>query len=37
VKKSGKAQVTGDDEGGGLDVWYERSVKQKMDERKRGY
>jgi 5'-3' exoribonuclease 1 len=37
LKKYGKAQVTGDDEGGGFDARYERSVKKKMDEWKRGY
>jgi 5'-3' exoribonuclease 1 len=37
LKKYGKAQVTGDKEGGGFDARYEPSVKEKMDEWKRGY
>ena len=37
LKKYGKAQVMDDDEGGGFDARYERSLKEKMDEWKRGY
>jgi 5'-3' exoribonuclease 1 len=37
LKKYGKAQVMDDDEGGGFDARYDRSVKEKMDEWKRGY
>lgn len=37
LKKYDKAQVMDDDEGGGFDARYERSVKEKMDEWKRGY
>ena len=31
LKKHEKTQVTGGDEGGGFNAWYERSVKEKMD------
>jgi len=37
LKKYGKAQVVDDDEGGGFDARYEQSMKEKMDEWKRGY
>jgi 5'-3' exoribonuclease 1 len=37
LKKYGKAQVVDDDEGGGFDARYDQSVKEKMDEWKRGY
>jgi 5'-3' exoribonuclease 1 len=37
LKKYGKAQVMDDDEGGGFDARYERSIREKMDEWKRGY
>jgi hypothetical protein len=32
LKKYEKAQVVDDDEGGGFDAWYDRSMKEKMDE-----
>ena len=37
LKKYGKAPVVDDDEGGGFDARYDQSVKEKMDEWKRGY
>jgi 5'-3' exoribonuclease 1 len=37
LKKYEKAQVMDDDEGGGFDARYERSLKEKMDEWKRNY
>jgi 5'-3' exoribonuclease 1 len=37
LKKFGKAQVMGDDEGDGFRMRYERSMKEKMDGWKRGY
>jgi 5'-3' exoribonuclease 1 len=37
LKKYEKAQVMDDDEGGGFDARYDRSMKEKMDEWKRGY
>ncbi|GLB40750.1 putative multifunctional protein that exhibits several independent functions at different levels of the cellular processes [Lyophyllum shimeji] len=37
LKKYEKAQVVQDDEGGGFDARYERSMKEKMDEWKRAY
>ncbi|KAF8896029.1 exonuclease II [Infundibulicybe gibba] len=37
LKKYEKADVVGDDDGGGFDARYERSVKEKMDEWKRNY
>ena len=37
LKKYEKAQVVDDDEGGGFDAWYDRSMKEKMDEWNRGY
>lgn len=37
LKKYEKAHITNDDEGGGFDARYEASVKEKMDEWKRGY
>jgi 5'-3' exoribonuclease 1 len=37
LKKCGKAQVMDGDEGGGFDARYERSIREKMDEWKRGY
>jgi hypothetical protein len=36
-KKYGKAQVVDDDEGGGFDARYDRSVKETIVEWKRGY
>jgi len=37
LKKYEKAPVVRDDEGGGFDARYERSIKEKMDEWKRDY
>ena len=37
LNKYEKAQVMDDEEGGGFDARYERSMKEKMDEWKRGY
>jgi 5'-3' exoribonuclease 1 len=37
LKKYSKAQVMDDDEGGGFDARYERSLREKMDEWKRSY
>lgn len=37
LKKYEKAHVAHDDEGGGFDARYESSIKEKMDEWKRGY
>lgn len=37
LKKYEKADVFDDEEGGGFDARYERSMKEKMDEWKRGY
>ena len=37
LKKYDKAQVMDDDEGGGFDARYDRSMKEKMDGWKRGY
>jgi hypothetical protein len=37
LKKYGKVQVMDDDEGGRSDAWYERSVKEEMDEWKTSY
>lgn len=37
MKKYEKAHVAHDDEGGGFDARYENSIKEKMDEWKRGY
>jgi len=36
LKKYGKAQVTDDDESGGFDARYERSIREKIDEGGKG-